>query len=725
MRPRAIALLSLCLAAGAHAEDAAPAAQPATAAATTESPAPAAAPASEPAPAPAPQPPAPIGIADFAGHPLATLPVLSPDGTQVAIVYRDDDTRAVAVRPLASDDSSAARVIGALRYRPLWMRWTKGDRILVSIERFQPRTLLKVPERDPEPPLPIYNRRGQIVGYHIPPQPPPKEIPAGRVTHIYSFDATRERRRHLGRDWEIPARIQDNVLHWLDADPKRVLISLDESERFVSRRIEASTVQTMTVNTGRLRTVVAPNRKVQRWFANHAGEVQLGESDTNDGSTVLYRREGRRLKEVSTFIPPLETTARFAAHSYDPDLIYAWAPINGRQALILLRLSDGIAEEVFAHPRVDVTGPLIFDEAQKKLVAVGYVDDTPELHALDEKLAAELERMKRALPGLTLEVVSESADKKLALVRASSDTRAPAFYLFDRAKSELRLEFEERGRLENEKLAPMESTRYFARDGREIPAYLTRPRGGTKPAPAIVLVHDGPDQRVHRRFDPLVQWLARSGFAVLEPNYRGSAGYGLEHRSVGFGEWGRAMQEDLDDAAKWLASEGIADPARIGIYGRGYGGYAALMGVSRAGALFRAAASHGGPTDLVELLEEDDRERIEPDWSKRIMGARKIKDAQLREVSPIQYAAAVTSPVLLLHSEYDERVPLSHAERYAEAARKAGRAVELVEFEGEVHELAHEKNRLLWFEKLTAFFQTALAPPAQTPAPAAAQETSQ
>jgi dipeptidyl aminopeptidase/acylaminoacyl peptidase len=716
MSPRAVALLCLLLAANTLAEEKAPndAATPGATASTAP------APAANPAAAPAP--PKPVGIADYAGHPRATLPALSPDGKQIAIVYRDDDTRAVAVRDVSAQDDASSRVIGALRYRPLWLRWTKDHRVLVSIERFQPRTLMPVPERDPEPPMPIYNRRGQIVGYHIPPQPPPKEIPAGRVTHLYSFDSTRERRRHLGRDWEIPTRIQDNVLHWLDADPKRVLISLDEAERFVSRRIEAPTVQTMTVSTGRLRTVVPPNRKVQRWFANHAGEVVLGESDTDKGGTVLFRREGRRAKEVSTFIPPLEATARFAAHAYDPDLIYAWAPIDGRQALVLLRLSDSIAEEVFAHPKFDVTGPLVFDHTQHKLVAVGYVDDTPQLHALDEKLATEIAKMKRALPGYTLEYGSESADHAFALVRASSDVHPPAHYLFDRAKNELRLELSERARIENETFAPMEPTRYFARDGREIPAYLTRPLDGTKPAPAIVIVHDGPDERVYRRFDPLVQWLARNGFAVLEPNYRGSSGYGVEHRSAGLGEWGGAMQDDLEDGAKWLVAEGVADAARIGIYGRGYGGYAALMGISRGGTTFRAAASHGGPTDLVELLEEDDRERVEPDWSRRIMGARRLKEEQLRALSPITYAATASAPVLLLHSEYDERVTLEHAERYAAAARKAGRSVALVEFENEVHELASEKNRVLWFEKLTGFFQNALAPAAPTSAPAAAPE---
>jgi dipeptidyl aminopeptidase/acylaminoacyl peptidase len=237
------------------------------------------------------------------------------------------------------------------------------------------------------------------------------------------------------------------------------------------------------------------------------------------------------------------------------------------------------------------------------------------------------------------------------------------------------------------------------------------------------MVHDGPAQRVHRRFDPLVQWLARSGFAVLEPNYRGSTGYGLELRSAGSGEWGGAMQDDLEDGARWLAAEGIADPRRIGIYGRGYGGYAALLGALRASTPFRAAASHGGPTDLVELLEDDEKERVEPDWSRSVMGARKQKRSRLVELSPISHVAKLERPVLLLHSEHDERVRVEHSARFAKLAAKVGKPVEVVVFDGELYELAREEHRMLWFEKLTAFFEKSLAPPPEVPAaPAAAPE---
>jgi dipeptidyl aminopeptidase/acylaminoacyl peptidase len=675
----------------------------------------------------APAAPEPIGLADFARFPYGTLPALSPDGTQMAVVYRADEDRALAVRGV-EEGAPPARLFGVVKDNPRYLRWPKPERVVLSVERYQGRTTMRGMERAPDPPRPVYRynpvtRRTEMVGFELPPLPQQKEMPAGRVAYLYSFHRDRGRGRHLGRDWPVPVTIQDDVLSWLPADPRRVLISVDEVERFATQRVTRPGVATMSLGTGALQTVVWPTRHVQRWFADHDGNVLLGEGDLPDGSAVLFRREGRRLVEVPTYVSTLEAHARFAAHAYDPDLVYAWAPIQGRQALVMLRLSDSAVEAVYAHPRFDVTGPLVFDEAQRKLVGVGYVADDVELHALDESLAQERERMARALPGVALEIVSESLDKRRALVRASSDVRPPAYYLYDREQSEMRLELSEYPWLDGETLQPMLPVRYFARDGLEIPAYLTRPPGNPAKAPAIVMVHDGPAQRVHRRFDPLVQWLARSGFAVLEPNYRGSTGYGLELRSAGSGEWGGAMQDDLEDGARWLAAEGIADPRRIGIYGRGYGGYAALLGALRASTPFRAAASHGGPTDLVELLEDDEKERVEPDWSRSVMGARKQKRSRLVELSPISHVAKLERPVLLLHSEHDERVRVEHSARFAKLAAKVGKPVEVVVFDGELYELAREEHRMLWFEKLTAFFEKSLAPPPEVPAaPAAAPE---
>lgn len=663
------------------------------------------------------QPPTPLSLEHFAAHPYATLPALSPDGKELAIVFRTGDRRVIAVRPSDPADASPPRILGALRNRPLWLRWTKQDRVLVSIERFQERVFLESMEAPARPPQPIFNRYGQVVGYQIPPQPPRKQLPPGKVHYLHSFNALTGGDRHLGRRWEDPVPIQDDVLDWTPLDPHHVLISYDPVERFGDARVQRPSVQRLSVTNGGVRRVVTDDRRIQRWFADHDGNVLLGEG-TPAEQPILYRRDGRKLVEVDTRVAELEGSVRFAAHSYDPDLIYVWGNVSGRQALLLMRLSDRVIEAVFAHPELDVSGPLVFDERLRKLVAVGYLDDTPRLQVLDESLARERELMERALPGLVLEYVSETQDQSQVLVRASSDLSPPRYYVYERAKKALRLEISEYPELDAVPLAPMQRVTYWARDGLAIPAYLTRPLGQPKGGPAIVWVHDGPDERATRRFDPLVQWLARSGISVLEPNYRGSAGFGEAFRSLGYGRWGGAMQDDLDDAAAWLVAEGYADPKRIGIYGRGYGGYAALISLVREKSPFRAAASHGGPTDLEALLEDDERDRVDTDWSRKMLGARRAKQGELLALSPLTHAAAMRGPVLLLHSERDEYVRVEQARTLAKALQKAGKAVEFVEFPDDLRELGLEQNRILLFQRLTSFFESQLA--AEVPTPAAA-----
>jgi dipeptidyl aminopeptidase/acylaminoacyl peptidase len=467
-----------------------------------------------------------------------------------------------------------------------------------------------------------------------------------------------------------------------------------------------------------LKRVVREDDHVQRWHADWNGDVRLGEADLN-GTYQLYLREGSRLTAVKTYVSALESEVRFAAYTTDPDVIYAWGPVQGRQALLTLKLSTGEADGVFAHPEVDVDGPLIFDDAHH-LVAVGYVDDVQRSQVLNENLAHEREAIERALPGLVIEPVSESADHRLVVVRASSDVRPPRYFLFDRTKRELSQEFSEYPALEDAELAPMERVTIWARDGLALPAYLTRPLGKKGKVPTVVLVHDGPAQRAMRRFDPLVQWLARRGYAVLEPNYRGSSGYGTKFRSLGFGQWNGAMQDDLEDAAAWLVNEGIADPERLAIFGRGYGGYAALMAVTRNPTRFQAAASYGAPTDLVALLEDDEQDRVESDWSQSVLGLRPRDDARLREASPVVAAPKFAKPVLLMHAEHDEHVRYEQAKGLAEALQKAGKAVELVTFPDELYEPGDEANRVLLFQKLTGFLDAHLGAPAEKkPAPPA------
>jgi len=200
-----------------------------------------------------------------------------------------------------------------------------------------------------------------------------------------------------------------------------------------------------------------------------------------------------------------------------------------------------------------------------------------------------------------------------------------------------------------------------------------------------------------------VQFLASRGFAVFQPNFRGSAGYGRRYTRLGYKQWGLAMQDDVTDAARWLVDRGTADPDRIGIYGASYGGYAALMALVRAPELFAAGASLAGVTDLITLLDDDEWYGLN-DWNTPMVGGRFSDRAQLRETSPAQNAERIRAPVLIAHGTEDPVVHVKHAELMADALRDRNKEVEEYLYEGEVHGFHDERNRIDFHDKLADFF---------------------
>jgi dipeptidyl aminopeptidase/acylaminoacyl peptidase len=206
----------------------------------------------------------------------------------------------------------------------------------------------------------------------------------------------------------------------------------------------------------------------------------------------------------------------------------------------------------------------------------------------------------------------------------------------------------------------------------------------------------------------VVQFLASRGFAVLQPNYRGSTGYGREHERLGYGQWGLGMQEDLVDGVRWLVSEGIADPARVGIYGVGYGGYAAMLAAARP-QMFRAAASFGAVTDLVDLLENPNHYRSN-DLNNPVEGKLPGDRDALAALSPARLGAKIKIPVLVGHGLADPVVDADQSRALVDAVEDAGGQVESAFYRRELHELIDEATRVEFHERLAAFFERHLAP---------------
>jgi dipeptidyl aminopeptidase/acylaminoacyl peptidase len=310
-------------------------------------------------------------------------------------------------------------------------------------------------------------------------------------------------------------------------------------------------------------------------------------------------------------------------------------------------------------------------------------------------------------------ISSASKDRNLLVLNVSSDRDPGAWYLFDRGARKASALARSYPAIDPARQA---STRPFvltARDGLELHGLLTLPPGSAgKKLPLVVMPHGGPYWvRDVWGYDPELQILGQHGYAVLQLNFRGSGGYGLQFIEKGLRQWGRAMQDDLSDATRWAISQGVADPGRICIYGASYGGYAALMGPIREPGLYRCAASFAGPTNLETMFKWGSirNGKLGKRYLDRALGTDK---AELAARSPARHAAEIGVPVLLAHGYRDARVDVRHAHDMKSQLSKRNQPVEYVEYPETGHGLAIEKHRLDFYARLLRFLDRNIGPAA-------------
>ncbi len=288
-----------------------------------------------------------------------------------------------------------------------------------------------------------------------------------------------------------------------------------------------------------------------------------------------------------------------------------------------------------------------------------------------------------------------------------SDREPGAFHAFDLAKGKLSPLGRQRPWLRPEELAEMRPITFSSRDGLTLHGYLTLPRdggAGGKP-PLVVLPHGGPFARDHWGFDPEVQFLANRGYAVLQVNFRGSAGFGTEFMLAGFRQWGRKMQDDLTDGVKWAITGGMVDGERVGIYGASYGGYAALAGLCFSPELYRCGVSLCGVSDLRDLLRQDTRSQLElsREFDRQMLGDLKEDAEELKAYSPARNADRIRVPVLLAHGEDDRIVPIEQTEKIFRAIRKQAPDTQFIRKRSEGHGFRKRENILEFYVELERF----------------------
>ncbi|MDQ3805053.1 MAG: prolyl oligopeptidase family serine peptidase [Acidobacteriota bacterium] len=456
------------------------------------------------------------------------------------------------------------------------------------------------------------------------------------------------------------------------------------------------------ISTGE-RTLLRKNtERLTGWVFDLKDQLRLATRAAENGDTEVLRVDADGFKKIYT-CNVFESCGPVRFHK-DGRRVYMETNKGDVDLtrLVLLDPETGKEELVEADPsnRVDF-GSAFFSDVTDEIVATIYNDDRVRIYWKDKEFEADYNHLKRELPGKEINFVSKTKDERLWLIAANSDTDPGSTYLYDRPTKKLTLQYRIREKLPREHLAEMKVIRYKSSDGLEIPAYLTLPKGiPAKRLPLVVVPHGGPWGRDSWGYNPFAQFLANRGYAVLQPNFRASTGFGKKFINAGNNEWGQKMQDDLTWGVKHLVAEGIADPKRVGIMGGSYGGYATLAGLAFTPEVYAAGVSIVGPSNLITLLNS-----IPPYWeSIRKLFTERMGDpatpagrAQLERQSPLNSAAKIKAPLLVIQGANDPRVKKAESDQIVVVLRERGFPVEYLVAPDEGHGFARPVNNMAMF----------------------------
>jgi dipeptidyl aminopeptidase/acylaminoacyl peptidase len=365
-------------------------------------------------------------------------------------------------------------------------------------------------------------------------------------------------------------------------------------------------------------------------------------------------------------------------------------------------------------PGYDYEGSVIFDKGTKQMLGASYKQETAGVAWFDPRMRAAQEAVDKLLPSTNNFLsCTYCTTTSHMVVTATSDVQAPVYFLFDRENGKLSLLGASHPWLNSADMAGTQDfQRIKARDGMQIPVYVTKPRG-KGPWPTGVLVHGGPYVRgVEWGFDPQTQFLASRGYLVIEPEFRGSTGYGSKLFRAGWKQWGLAMQDDITDATRWAIDQGLADPKRIAIAGASYGGYATMMGLVKEPGLYKVGINWVGVTDIEMMYSigwSDFMDRDNP-WVRfgmpKMIGDPSKDEAQLTATSPLKQAHRIKQPVLMAYGEEDYRVPLPHGKKMRDALLETGnKNVEWVQYPKEGHGWYLTENNVDFWNRVERFLE--------------------
>ncbi len=512
------------------------------------------------------------------------------------------------------------------------------------------------------------------------------------------------------------------VIDVLPDDPEHILMAVNVlPERQIGTRLaksdEGMTVQRVNIHNGQMRTITGPIGDAVTYYTDGRGNarVYLKNYETaggfmGDRFEYRIRADGRtnRWEELTSQRASSAAYASFEGFSEDGQSVYMILPHEGRHALFRQSADrSGEPELVFAHDWVDVNGLVTFGRYRRP-VGVSWSDDYNHIEFFDEELKALNESLDRALDGeQSITLLSESWDGDRILLLATSDRNPGTYYIFEKSTKQLIQLIESRAYLDGIDMGTVTPIRYSAADNTEISGYLTLPAGQdaetAENLPLIVMPHGGPNARDYWGFDWLAQAFAAKGYAVVQPNYRGSQGFGTYWAGENaLRNWRQAIS-DVNDAARWAIGTGLTSANKVAAVGWSYGGYAALQGAVVDPQLYNAVVAIAPVTDL-ELLVRNASSTTARNVVREMVG----EGPHLVDGSPARWPHVFEVPVQMFHGSEDVNVNVRHSRHMAKRLEDAGKPVDYVEYDGLEHDLARTSARADMLTRIFAFLDAEL-----------------